>query len=118
MMPAFNSLAGRLLLASAILLPLFLGATALYLDQNHQRSLETAQSQRLQLQVLTLLAEAEFDGNLTLPDNLVEARFNRPDSGLYAFVTDGIAGTIWSSPSAMSIQKCIVGFRGIFTGGG
>lgn len=110
MMPAFNSLAGRLLLASAILLPLFLGATALYLDQNHQRSLETAQSQRLQLQVLTLLAEAEFDGRFTLPESLVEARFNRPDSGLYAFVTDENYRTIWSSPSAMSIKDSLSTF--------
>ncbi len=107
MIPTVNSLAGRLLLASAILLPLFLGATALYLDQNHFRSLEKAQSQRLQLQVLTLLAEAEFDDKLTLPDTLVEARFNRPDSGLYAFVTDGKARTIWSSPSAMTINNAL-----------
>lgn len=110
MIPGVNSLAGRLLLASAILLPLFLGTTALYLDQNHLRSLEIAQSQRLQLQVLTLLAEAEFDDNLILPETLVEARFNRPDSGLYAFVNNGNNRTVWSSPSAMTIKNALSAF--------
>ncbi|MFT5334382.1 MAG: two-component system sensor histidine kinase PhoQ, partial [Halioglobus sp.] len=110
MIPGINSLAGRLLLASAILLPLFLGTTTLYLDQNHLRSLETAQSQRLQLQVLTLLAEAEFDDNLVLPETLVEARFNRPDSGLYAFVNTGNGRTVWSSPSAMTLKNALSAF--------
>lgn len=99
---ATDSLAGRLLLASALLLPLFLGATGLYLDRSQRLGIETAVAERLQLQILTLLAEAEFDQALQLPQQMLEARFNRPDSGLYALVTDGDGQVLWSSLSAPS----------------
>lgn len=96
---AIHSLAGRLLLASALLLPLFLGATGLYLDRGQRLGIEEAVSERLQLQILTLLAEAEFDQTLRLPQQLLEPRFNRPDSGLYALVTDSDGHVLWSSLS-------------------
>ena len=54
MIKAAQSLAGRLLLASALLLPLFLGATGLYLDRSHRLSIEAAEAERLQLQIYTL----------------------------------------------------------------
>ncbi len=101
---AVNSLAGRLLLASALLLPLFLGATGLYLDRSHRLSIEAAETERLQLQVLTLLAEAEFDQTLWLPDELLERRFNQPNSGLYALVSDVNKQVLWSSPSALTLE--------------
>ncbi len=104
MIKAANSLAGRLLLASALLLPLFLGATGLYLDRSHRLGIEGAEAQRLELQILTLLAEAEFDRALWLPEQLLEARFNRPDSGLYALVTGADGGILWSSPSALTMD--------------
>jgi len=99
-----GSLAGRLLLASALLLPLFLGSTGLYLDRSHRLSIEVAEEARLKLQVLTLLAEAEFDQALWMPQQLLEARFNRPDSGLYALVTDSENRVLWSSPSALTVD--------------
>jgi two-component system sensor histidine kinase PhoQ len=98
-----GSLAGRLLLASLVLLPLFLGFTGAYLDRAHRLSVEAAQEERLQLQVLTLLAEAEYDGELWLPETLLEARFNQPDSGLYALISsDG--QLLWSSPSSLTLE--------------
>ncbi|MBE9539551.1 MAG: hypothetical protein IMF06_10740 [Proteobacteria bacterium] len=100
---AVNSLAGRLLLASALLLPLFLGATGLYLERSHRLSTEAAEAQRLQLHVLTLLAEAEFGSALWLPELLLEARFNQPDSGLYALVTSPEGNILWSSPSTLTL---------------
>ena len=104
MIVALNSLAGRLLLASALLLPLFLGATGFYLDNSHRQGVEAAKGEQLKLQILTLLAEAEYDDALWLPEQLLEARFNRPDSGLYALVTDNLGGTLWSSPSALTFD--------------
>jgi two-component system sensor histidine kinase PhoQ len=101
---AFDSLAGRLLLASALLLPLFLGATGLYLDRSQRVGIEAAVAERLQLQILTLLSEAEFDQVLRLPEQLLEARFNRPESGLYALVSDGDGQLLWSSPSALTLE--------------
>ena len=105
MRAAVNSLAARLLLASALLLPLFLGATGSYLDRSYRFSIEAAQAERLQLLILTLLAEAEFDQTLQLPLQLLEARFNQPDSGLYAQVTDSNNKLLWSSPSALTQSR-------------
>jgi two-component system sensor histidine kinase PhoQ len=101
---AVNSLAGRLLLASSLLLPLFLGMTGLYLDRSHRLSIEAAESERLQLLILTLLAEAEYDGELWLPEQLLEARFNQVDSGLYSLIIDAQGNILWSSPSALTLD--------------
>jgi len=115
-----NSLAGRLLFASALLLPLFLGATGLYLDRSQRLGIDAVVAERLQLQILTLLAEAEFDQTLRLPEQLLEARFNRPDSGLYALVSDGDGQLLWSSPSALTLElgASPLGLPRLETGGG
>ena len=120
MMAAVNSLAGRLLLASAVLLPLLLGFTGVYLDRSFRLSVDAAEEDRLHLQILTLLAEAEFDRELYLPEQLLEPRFSRPDSGLYAIVSDEEGRVLWSSPSALLLnfsdplarqQKLAIGAR-------
>ncbi len=98
-----RSLTGRLILGSALLLPLFLGASSIYLAGAHRLSLEAAEAQRLQLQVLTLLAQAEYDGTISLPERLIEARYNQPGSGLYARVSDAGGNTLWLSPSAVAL---------------
>ncbi|NND68972.1 MAG: two-component sensor histidine kinase [Halioglobus sp.] len=99
-----QSLAGRLLLASLVLLPLFLGGTGFYLERGYRTSLDAAAEQRLQLQVLTLLAEAEYDVALFMPEQLLEARFNQPGSGLYGAVRRADGTTLWTSPSAVAIE--------------
>jgi two-component system sensor histidine kinase PhoQ len=104
MINAVNSLAGRLLLASAVLLPLLLGITGVYLDRSFGLTVNAAEEDRLQLQILTLLAEAEFDSALYLPEQLLEHRFNRPDSGLYAIVSDKNGRVLWTSPSALLVN--------------
>lgn len=100
----FNSLAARLLLASALLLPLFLGVSGWYLERSHRLGIEAGQQERLYLQVLALLAQAEFDAGLSLPGQLVEPRLDQPNSGLYAFVTDAQGQLLWASPSAVSLD--------------
>lgn len=100
----FNSLAARLLLASALLLPLFLGVSGWYLERSHRLGIEAGQQERLYLQVLALLAQAEFDVSLSLPGQLVEPRLEQPNSGLYAFVTDAQGQLLWASPSAVSLE--------------
>jgi two-component system, OmpR family, sensor histidine kinase PhoQ len=104
MISPVNSLAGRLMLASVLLLPLFLGVTGLYLDRSQRLGIEAAQSQRMQLLMLTLLAEAEFDGRLELPQQLLEARFNQPDSGLYAQVENNEGARLWASVSTLTLE--------------
>jgi two-component system, OmpR family, sensor histidine kinase PhoQ len=101
---SLGSIVGRLLLASAILLPLFLGATGVYLDRGHRISVEAAEAERLQLHILTLLAEAEYERGLSMPEQLLEARLNQPESGLYALVSDANASVVWQSPSTLTMD--------------
>ena len=103
-MSPIKSLAGRLLLASALLLPLFLGFTGLYLERGHRLGAEAAEAERLQLLLLTLLAEAEYEQSLWLPEQLLEARFNQPASGLYAAVTGPARDLLWQSLSSRTTE--------------
>jgi two-component system sensor histidine kinase PhoQ len=105
----FHSITGRLVLGSALLLALFLSASSWYLERSHRSSLEAAASERLQLHVFTLLAQAEMDGGFSLPEELIESRYNHPNSGLYARVTDGKGKTLWLSPSAVSLPEAVTG---------
>ncbi|TGD74830.1 hypothetical protein E4634_06435 [Mangrovimicrobium sediminis] len=98
-----RSLNGRLVLASLLLFPLFLGTSSLFLGGSHRRSLEAAEEQRLQLHVMTLLAQAEYDGAITLPQRLIEARYGRSNSGLYAVITAADGTPLWQSPSAATL---------------
>ena len=99
-----QSVAGRLLVASLVLLPLFLGGTGFYLERGYRTSLDAAAEERLQLQVLTLLAEAEYDVALYMPEQLLEARFNQPGSGLYGAVRQADGNSLWTSPSAVAMD--------------
>lgn len=96
------SLRTRLLLASLVIVPLFLGGTGWYLEQSYERSLESAVEERLQLQVLTLMAEADFDDSLNMPAQLLEARFNQINSGLYGIVSGSDGTVLWRSPSSVA----------------
>ncbi|MEQ8262005.1 ATP-binding protein [Pseudohaliea sp.] len=101
------SLAARLFLASALLLPLALGLTGWSLERAHRLALDAAAGERLQLQVLALLAQADFDGDLSLSLPLVplEPRLAQPNSGLYALVTAGSGEPLWLSPSAALLPQ-------------
>ena len=99
------SLAARLFLASALLLPLALGITGWSLERAHRLALDAAAGERLQLQVLALLAQADYDGGLTLPLVPLEPRLAQPNSGLYALVTDGSGEPLWLSPSAALLPQ-------------
>lgn len=96
-----RSLSARLLLASALVLPLFAGLSAYMLDLAFQRSLLAGERERLNANVYLLLAAAELrDNDLVLPDMLTEPRFSQLNSGLYGFVYDSAGNEIWRSGSA------------------
>jgi two-component system, OmpR family, sensor histidine kinase PhoQ len=103
-----HSLAGRLILGSALLLPLFLGASGWYLARSHRASLEAGEAERLPLQVFALLAQAEYSDGVSLPDRLLDARYNQPNSGLYARITGADGAVLWLSPSAVSLSSAFV----------
>lgn len=102
------SLAARLLLASALLLPLFLGATGWYLERSHRLSIEAAQAERLQLQLLNLLAQAEYESGLQMPTDLLEPRLGQPGSGFYALISDVSGAVLWSSRSALTLDAAAI----------
>ncbi|WP_027330320.1 ATP-binding protein [Marinimicrobium agarilyticum] len=99
------SLNARLLLASIVLLPLFLGLTGLVLDRAFEQSLTTALRQRLQSQVYLLFSVAELEGTgesaeLSLPPALLEPEFEQINSGLYGYLMNAAGEIIWRSNSA------------------
>ncbi|GAB3092425.1 two-component system sensor histidine kinase PhoQ [Pseudomaricurvus hydrocarbonicus] len=83
-----NSLQGRFIAASLLCLPLFIGASGLLLERAFKDSLVTAEQEQLQSQLYILLGAAELQqGQLWLPEQLYEPRYNVVDSGLYATVS-------------------------------
>lgn len=85
---ALFSLQGRFILASLLCLPLFIGASGLLLERAFKDSLITSEQEQLNSQLYILLGAAEVQqGQLFLPDQLQEPRYNVLDSGLYATVS-------------------------------
>ncbi|HCS66598.1 MAG TPA: sensor histidine kinase [Cellvibrio sp.] len=102
----FSSIASRLLLASALLLPLFLGLTGFFLDRAFENSLEVAERSRLRGHVNLLMSVAEpitkneKIHSLRMPVTLSDADFEHPNSGLYSYIFDNQAKLVWRSNSA------------------
>ena len=103
MMP--KSLRARLLLASILLLPVFFGLTGFALQQAFSHSLETAEEQRLKLQLYLLLGAAEpsSDG-ISMPATLREPRYNQIASGLYGVLHGGSHTLMWRSDSSQLLS--------------
>jgi len=82
------SLQLRLLLTSLLMLTLFTGLTAAVLDKAFRKSATTAMQHRLQGQLFALLAATDLtdEGKLVFSRPLPDARYQQPDSGLYARV--------------------------------
>ncbi|HEX7763163.1 MAG TPA: HAMP domain-containing protein, partial [Cellvibrio sp.] len=102
----FSSIAARLLLASAVLLPLFLGLTGFFLDRAFENSLNVAETSRLRghINLLFSVAEPEVRNNrfdsLRMPVTLSEADFEHPNSGLYGYIFNDQEKLVWHSNSA------------------
>jgi two-component system sensor histidine kinase PhoQ len=97
------SLHGRVAWSAAIVLTVFVLVTAFALDRAFGESVREAREQRLLGQIYLLLGAADLDedGKLVVPDNLPEARFSQPGSGLYGEVTDEEGKAVWRSSSAV-----------------
>lgn len=101
-----TSISARLLVASSLLLPLFLGLTGIFLDSAFQRSLSVAEDARLRGHIYLLFSVAELPNKKSLPVNLVmpsvlmEPEFERLNSGLYAYIYNDADELIWRSNSS------------------
>ncbi len=90
----------RLLGASLLILPLFLGLTAAVLDRAFANYQMESQRESMRLQQLLLAKAADWDGQQWSFVGLDELRFNLLRSGLYAYVLSSDGSVLWQSPSA------------------
>jgi len=104
-MPRVPSLATRLTLSSAIVLPLILAFSAYSLDRAFWHSLLNAEQQALRAHLYSLMGAAEpasdYEPNqeLLLPEAFAEPRFNRPQSGLSGLIVNASGNLLWSTVS-------------------
>ncbi len=104
-MPYSPSLIRRFWLASALLLPILMGFSALVLHRSYVTSLDAAEKDALFAQIYALIAVAEFDGELMqLPAMMANPRFEMPESGLYARVLSDKQHLVWQSKSLEATQ--------------
>lgn len=103
------SLVTRVLAAAAAVMLVFLGLTVAALDTAFRNTAERAIQERLQVQVRALISAAgqDIDGHLIMPQQLPEARYSNPGSGLYAQVLDGDGDPLWRSPSTAGVAMLI-----------
>ncbi|MFT5520149.1 MAG: two-component system sensor histidine kinase PhoQ [Enterobacterales bacterium] len=101
-----SSLTGRLFLVSMLVILLFLPLAGLVLEQAYNNSLDRRLQEQLKIQAYSLmgLADEIEPGELWLPENLPDERFNQLGSGRYAQVTDSQGNSLWLSQSSLNIQ--------------
>lgn len=100
-----KSLSARLLFTVSLLLLVFFGLSIIALESAYRESAEQAIRDRLNVQMLMLIAAADTDsaGRLTLPDQLPEARFMSPGSGLIGQIISESDVLEWRSMSAVGL---------------
>lgn len=105
------SLAARLTLSSAIVLPVILAFSAYSLDHAFWQSLLNAEQQALRAHIYSLMGAAEPasdyepESQLLLPDTFAEPRFNRPQSGLFGLVINEKGEILWRTTSFPATEK-------------
>lgn len=100
-----KSLSARLLMAVSLLLLLFFGLAIAALETAFRHTAEQAIKDRLDVQMIMLISASDTDsnGNLVLPEQLPEARFMSPGSGLIGQVIAKYDELIWRSMSAVGV---------------
>jgi two-component system sensor histidine kinase PhoQ len=100
-----SSLSGRLLGGLFLLLILFFGVTVFALDTLFHRLAEQAMHNRLEGQLVALIAASDPDehGNVQPTAPLAEPRFETPGSGLYGMIQNDAGEVIWRSRSALAV---------------
>ena len=106
-MAAFSapSIHARLLIASSLILPLFLGVTAWVLDRAFADYQLQSQQESMRLQQLLLARAADWDGQQWQFQGLDDPRYQAPRSGLYGLVLSASGDLLWQSPSAELIPE-------------
>jgi len=98
------SLNRRLLLSATFVLFVFLGLTGLVLDRAFYHSAEQGVRERLQGQVYSMLAAADFNESkkqIQVAEPLPDPKLSTPQSGLYAIIYSAPEQLIWKSKSSV-----------------
>ena len=83
----------------------FFSITATVLDSAYTNAAKTAEQEKLQLHILSLISSAEQQGKqLIIPSYQHEPRFNEASSGLYGYVLNRSGKELWRSRSALLIS--------------
>tara|TARA_R110000868_G_scaffold245896_2_gene502533 strand:- start:86 stop:1435 length:1350 start_codon:yes stop_codon:yes gene_type:complete len=100
-----NSLFGRLIFASVLLLTFFFSFIAYMTVEVFTHNIEDSIKKSLVLENHVLLSVAQVDNDsISIPESLHDPRFNKHESGLYGFITDSNGQMFWSSYSAHSLH--------------
>ncbi|WP_211827539.1 ATP-binding protein [Kistimonas asteriae] len=102
-MPLIESLKGRMTLAVASLLLLFLGLVLAGVLSSFNRTLDKAAREQLAANANAMLAAAarEENGQLIMPERLIDNRFNTPGEKLHGYIYDENGRLVWQSISTM-----------------
>ena len=100
---ARDSIAARVAGGAALVLAVFLLASALALDSAFRDSAERARQERLLAQVFMLMAATEVDerGQPVVAEGRLDPALNLPASGLHAALLDAQGAVRWRSGSSM-----------------
>lgn len=104
-LPAPNSIGRRLLLASIIVLPLYLTSIGWFLSRSFEASQLTAALDRYRVQFYALLGAVEFDiAGLKINEHTGDPRLRQINSGLYAAIQRPQGEVLWQSPSSQALE--------------
>jgi len=101
------SLNRRLLFSATLVLIVFLGLTGLVLDRAFYLSAEQTVNGRLQGQVYSMLAAADFNEEkkqITVAEPLPDPKLSTPQSGQYASIYSADKTLIWKSKSSLGLR--------------
>ncbi|WP_303901232.1 ATP-binding protein [Thiohalomonas denitrificans] len=100
------SLSNRVSLSAAVVLAVFIAATAVALERAFEDSARSATRERLLARLYLIMAATEVDneGKLQMPERLGEPRLNLPGSGLYARIDRTEGEVLWHSVSALGLE--------------
>lgn len=102
-----DALSFRLLVSAGLVLAMFFVLAVWVLERGFRESAEESLQEKLQLQIYSLLSEAEMSraGHLRMPLEMQESRFSEPGSGLLATIRRGNKKTIWRSYSTLGARE-------------
>ena len=104
-----HSLRRRLLFSAALLLIVFLGIVGFGLNSAFKESVLSNAEDALRNQIVLLLSNVDvFDNQLSVADELLEARLSQADSDLFAQISTFQDGVVWNSASSLGVEMPIL----------